>query len=86
MIVRCRSRISWLNKNKKGIKFQVKSFCDLEYFLIYTDMSRSTNTTDIATPPDKRINYTILYKACMRSECKISNILVLNFTGIKQHV
>ena len=49
-------------------------------------MSRSTNTTDIATHPDKRINYTILYKAYMRSECKIRNILVLNLLGIKQHV
>ena len=71
---------------EKRIIFQVKPFCDLEYFLIYTDMSRSTNTTDIATPPDKRLNYTILYKACMRSECKIINILVLSLTGIKEHV
>ena len=69
---------------QKRIIFQVKSFCDLEYFLIYTDISRSTNTTDIATPSDKRLNYTILYKAlCMRSECKIRDILVSNFTGIK---
>ena len=68
---------------QKRIVFQVKTFCDLEYFLIYTDISRSTNTTDIATPPDKRINYTILYKACMRSECKIRNIFVLKYTGIK---
>ena len=68
---------------QKRIIFQVKTFCDLEYFLIYTDMSRSTNTTVIATPPDKRLNYTILYKACMRSEYKIRDILVLNFIGIK---
>ena len=68
---------------QKRIVFQVKTFCDLEYFLIYTDISRSTNTTDIATPSDKRSNYTILYKACMRSECKIKDILVLNSMGIK---
>ena len=71
-------------KLQKRIVFQVKTFCDLEYFLIYTDISRSTNTTDIVTPSDKRSNYTILYKAlCMRSECKIRDILVLTFMGIK---